>query len=162
MYNFLFECKVKFDKLDENGINKSVTETSLVDALSHAEAENRIIKEMQPYVSGELLVVGVKRVKIAEMFGVDDNGDKNIWYKSKVNFISLDEEKGVEKRTPSTMYAKADDIESALQKVKEGMKNTLSDYEIAAIIETQIMDYYPYSAPENGTAFYDEESEANN
>lgn len=46
MYNW-FECKVKYDKLMETGMQKSVTEPYLVDALSFTEAEARIIEEMR-------------------------------------------------------------------------------------------------------------------
>lgn len=40
-----FECKVRFDKMMENGSVKRVTEAYLVDALSFTEAEARIIQE---------------------------------------------------------------------------------------------------------------------
>ena len=155
--NKWFECKVKFDKVNEDGLTKPVTESYLVDALSHAEAENRIIEEMKPYVSGELTVERVKKLKISELFGLDSDGDR--WYKSKVNFVVFDDEKGVEKRKPCTMYAKADDIESALQKVREGMNGTMADYEIAAITETPVIDVYPYAEPDGGAAFYDDDTE---
>ena len=42
-----FECKVKYDKMMENGMQKKVTEPYMVDALSFTEAEARIIKEMR-------------------------------------------------------------------------------------------------------------------
>jgi hypothetical protein len=35
-----YECKVKYRKIDENGIQKVVTEPYLVDALSFTEVEN--------------------------------------------------------------------------------------------------------------------------
>lgn len=47
-----FECKVKYDKMMENGMQKKVTEPYMVDALSFTEAEARIIKEMTPFISG--------------------------------------------------------------------------------------------------------------
>lgn len=47
-----FECKVKYEKLTENGQQKAVTEPYLVDALSFTEAEARIIEEMTPFVTG--------------------------------------------------------------------------------------------------------------
>lgn len=34
-----FECKVKYDKMMENGMQKKVTEPYMVDALSFTEAE---------------------------------------------------------------------------------------------------------------------------
>ena len=40
-----FECKIRYEKTMENGMNKKVTEPYLVDALSFTEAEARIIDE---------------------------------------------------------------------------------------------------------------------
>jgi len=48
-----FECKVRYDKMMENGTVKKVNEPYLVDALSFTEAEARIIEEMTPFISGE-------------------------------------------------------------------------------------------------------------
>ena len=44
-----FECRVKYDKMLENGMQKKVTEPYLVDALSFTEAEARIIEEVSPF-----------------------------------------------------------------------------------------------------------------
>ena len=51
-----FECRVKYDKMLENGMQKKVTEPYLVDALSFTEAEARIIEEVSPFISGEFSV----------------------------------------------------------------------------------------------------------
>ena len=48
-----FECKVRFDKMQNNGSVKKVNEPYLVDALTFTEAESRIIEEITPYISGE-------------------------------------------------------------------------------------------------------------
>ena len=47
-----FECKIRYEKVVENGMQKKVTEPYLVDALSFTEAEARIIEEMTPFISG--------------------------------------------------------------------------------------------------------------
>ena len=39
-----FECKIRYEKVAENGMNKKVSEQYLVDALSFTEAEARIIE----------------------------------------------------------------------------------------------------------------------
>lgn len=149
MYNW-FECKIKYDKTAEDGMIKTVSENYLVDALSFTEAEARINVEMKPFISGEFLVANIKRVKIAELFdSTNANADK--WYRSKVNFVSLDEEKGIEKRVPSTMYVKAEDMQGALNNLLTGLKNTLADYEIANITETMIMDVFPYAKVDSET-----------
>lgn len=43
-----FECKVAYRKIMENGIEKKVNDTFLVDALTFTEAESRIIEEITP------------------------------------------------------------------------------------------------------------------
>ena len=81
-------------------MQKTVTESYLVDALSFTEAEARIIEEMTPFMSGEFTVSAVKREKISDVF-YDATGDK--WYKVKTNFITIDEKTAVEKKTASFM-----------------------------------------------------------
>lgn len=146
-----FECKIKIDKTTADGVIKTSTENYLVDALSFTEAEARITEEMQPYISGEFKVDSVKRVRVSEMF-FDETGDR--WYKAKVNFVTLDEKKGVEKRTASYMYVQASEFSKALQNLMEGMKGTMSDFEVASITETTLLDVFkedltgPESAPQ--------------
>ena len=64
-----FECRVKYDKMLENGMQKKVTEPYLVDALSFTEAEARIIEEVSPFISGEFPVSSKKSsLKLARFF----------------------------------------------------------------------------------------------
>ncbi|MEG0948143.1 MAG: DUF4494 domain-containing protein [Bacteroidales bacterium] len=146
MMHTWFECKVRYDKTLENGMQKKVTEPYLVDALSFTEAEARIIKEITPFINGEFEIANIKKAKINEMF-FDETGDR--WYKCKVNFITLDEKSGMEKKTASNMMVQASDLPKALTGLTQGMLGTLADYEIATITETQIMDVYPYVSPED-------------
>ena len=76
---------------------------------------------------------------MSEIF-FDENGDK--WYKAKVNFITIDEKKGIEKRTGCYMYVQASDFAKALQNLMDGMKGTMSDFEVASIAETVILDVF--------------------
>ena len=61
-----FICKIRYEKVMENGMNKKVTEPYLVDALSFTEAEARIIEEMTPFISGEFTVSDISRTKLHE------------------------------------------------------------------------------------------------
>ncbi|MDE6144039.1 MAG: DUF4494 domain-containing protein [Muribaculaceae bacterium] len=135
-----FECKVRYDKMMENGTVKKVNEPYLVDALTFTEAEARIIEEVSPYISGEFSISAVKKTKISEIF-FDEAGDR--YYMVKVNFITLDEKSGVEKKSASFILTQASDLEGALARFKEGMKGTMADYDIASIAETPLMDVYP-------------------
>lgn len=142
MHNW-FEVKIKYEKTAEEGKIVKVTETYLVDALSFTEAETRIIEEIRPFISGEFTVATIRRAKINEMF-FNENGDK--WFKARVNFITLDEEKGVEKKTAVNMLVQANDTKEADSGIREGMKGCMADYEIASITETAIIDVYIYDA----------------
>ena len=99
-----FECKVRYDKMMENGLQKKVNEPYMVDALSFTEAEARIIEELTPFISGDFSVSAVKRTKISEIFW-DDSADK--WYLVKVAFITIDEKTAVEKKTTSLILVAA-------------------------------------------------------
>lgn len=142
-----FECKVRYDKTQEDGSVKKVNEPYLVDALTFTEAEARIIEEMKPFISGEYSISSEKKTKISEIF-FNDGADR--FYLVKVNFITLDEKNGSEKKSVSQILVQAFDFEDAVTKFKEGMKDTMADYEIASIAETMIMDVYPADLnPEN-------------
>ena len=80
MHNW-FECKVSYEKMLENGMQKKVTEPYLVDALSFTEAEARIIEEIRPFITGEFTVTDIKRARLSELF-FNENGDR--FYKIKV------------------------------------------------------------------------------
>lgn len=137
-----FECKISYEKMMENGVQKRITEPYLVDALSFTEAEARIIEEMKPFISGEFTVADIKRARIAELF-TNENGDR--YYRFKVIFMSLDEKSGTEKKTSATMLAQASDLKEAIAVLEEGMKGTMADYTIASVVETMIMDIFPFS-----------------
>ena len=136
-----FECKVRYERMTENGTVKKVNEPYLVDALTFTEAESRIIEKITPYISGDFSISAVKKTRISDIF-FDDRGDK--YYMVKVNFITLDEKSGVEKKAANFMLVQASDFADSLKKFEEGMKDTLADYEIASITETPLMDVFPY------------------
>ncbi|MDR1370921.1 MAG: DUF4494 domain-containing protein [Dysgonamonadaceae bacterium] len=138
-----FECTVSYEKIMENGVRKKVTEPYLVDALSHAEAEARIIEEMKPYISGEFTVSTVRRAKYTEIFFCE-TGDK--YYKVKVAFITIDEKSGAEKKIKANMLAQASDLKESIVVLEEGMKGTIADYEFVGVNETMLMDVFPFSA----------------
>lgn len=133
-----FECKVRYDKMQENGTVKRVNEPYLVDALSFTEAEARIIEEQTPFISGEFSVSAVKRTKITEIF-YDETGDR--WFLVKVAFITIDE-KGFEKKTSTLILVQASDFKGAYDNFVKGMETGMSDYEIQSITETPLMDVY--------------------
>ena len=144
-----FECKVRYVRMLETGMQKAVNEPYLVDALSFTEAESRITEEMAPFISGEFTVSAVKREKLSEVF-YDETGDK--WYKVKYNIITVDEKTAVEKKTSVTTLVQSANFQAALDNFMEGMKGTMADFEIASITETPLMDVFPVKLGEMNEA----------
>ena len=141
--NNWFECKVSYEKAGEGGMQKKVTEPYLVDALSFTEAEARIIEEIRPFISGDFIIVDIKRARLTELF-FNPEGER--YYRIKVFFVTLDEKSGAEKKTAVQMLAQASSVREAIDVVDEGMKGTMSDYVIASVTETPLIDVFPFSA----------------
>ena len=142
-----FECKVQYDKTQENGLIKSTKEAYLVDALSFTEAEETITKEIEPVMSGEFMVSDIKRARIAELFENEDlNADR--WYKVKIGFISYDEKSEKEKIVTQTDIVQATDFKNALETLEKAMHGTLGDYKIISITETALMDVFRHKVEE--------------
>jgi len=142
MHNW-FECKVRYEKTMENGMNKKVTEPYLVDALSFTEAEARIIEEITPFISGEFTVSDIKRANYSELFSSEEEAADR-WFNCKMAFITLDEKSGAEKKTTVHVLVQAADLRDAVKKLDAGMKGTMADYIICSVSETAIMDVFPY------------------
>ena len=148
MNEFYFLCKVKFDQMQANGSVKKVTEQHLVHAISFSEAENLIAQEIAQYTTGETEVVAVTRTKIVDVVMDDlvqrtelsETADK--YFKCKLNFIMFDEKTGKEKKHPANYLVHANSVQAAHKLMDLYMKDTMSDYVIERIDETEIIDVF--------------------
>jgi hypothetical protein len=138
----LFECGIRYEKTLENGMQKKVTELYIVDALSFTEAESRIIGEMSCFISGEFDVVSEKITNYSELV---ENAQGDKWYRVKVNYITLDEKTGKEKKAPKYLLVQAKDIDNARAMTNEFMKDSMVDWNCEAVQETKIMDVFKYT-----------------
>jgi hypothetical protein len=83
-----FECKVRYEKTQEDGSDKLVNELYVVDALSFTEAEASIIDNMEVYVSGELKIANINPANYNEIF-FSGNDDDDLWFKARLAFINI-------------------------------------------------------------------------
>lgn len=142
-----YECKVKYRKTDDTGVQKITTEPYLVDAISYTEAETRINEEMAAYISEEFKITNIKVANYAEIHPFE-NADR--WFKSKVSLLAYDEESGKERKTSMYLLVQANDVKEAFDNTTTVMKGTMGDYTIPAITESPIMDVFPYFSGEEG------------
>ena len=149
-----YEVKIQYQKIQEDGKEKKVTEQYVVEALSFTEAESRIIEEVSPYCSGNLDVENIKRVKYSEIFPSDSEvADK--WYKVRCLFITLDEKTQTEKEIANNMLVQAGSFHDAVENFVKGMKGSMMDYRIAAVQETKLIDVFRYVARSSSDAAQD-------
>ena len=138
-----FECKIGYEKVMDDGLQKKVTESYVVDALSFTEAEKRIMEEMSSYISGEFTVKDIKIAPYKEIFFSDDEmADR--WYKAKLQFITIDEKTEKEKRSNVNYLVQAGTLKGAVNNIESVMGTTMIDYVIAGVNETTLMDVFEY------------------
>ena len=138
-----FECKVQYEKVMEDGMQKKVTELYTVEALSFTEAEARIIEEMSLYIKGEYEVKDIKKSKYKDiLFSYDKNDDR--FYQAKIQFITLDEKTKKEKRSNFVYLVQAATLNGAIKGIDEFMGGTMSDYASVEAKETKILDVIEY------------------
>ena len=152
-----FECKIRYEKTMDDGLQKKVTEAYVVDAMSFSEAEEKIIEEMSSYISGEFNVTDIKKAAYGEIFFSDlDTADR--WYKAKLQFITIDEKTEKEKRSNVSYLVQAGTLNSAVKNLDEVMGGTMIDYVIVAIAETALMDVFEYKKAERADSQKEEDT----
>lgn len=135
-----FVCKIQYEKTQEDGTLKKVTEQYVIDALSFTEAEERITVEMTRQIGSDFTVKDISQAPFREVF-FSDNPAAGKWFKEKIAFITLDEKTGKEKRSSYYFLVQSAMLEGAT-KVLQG--TSITDYIISNISETQIQDVFVY------------------
>ena len=142
-----FEVKIQYQKIQEDGREKKVTEQNVVEALSFTEAEARIIKEMTPYISGEFDIVSEKIAPYNEIL-LSDRADDDKWFLSKVGFITLDEKTAKEKKTRQRFLVQADTSQTALEYTKKLLDSSMTEFSIDAVKDTPTIDVFLHDVKE--------------
>lgn len=137
MSYFIATCK--FEKMQENGAVKRVSEKYLCDALSIVEADAVVTENLKPYISGDFFTSKVENSPIAEVIG-DKESDK--FYLAKVALITIDERSGKEKKTVSQWLIGGTDFNDAYEMVLREINKCMADIEIVSLAETPIKEFY--------------------
>ena len=134
-----FTCKVKYQKEDEHGRMKNVTEAYLVDALSFTEAEAKIYEEIGQRVMGEFQVTSIAKSKIVDVF---EYPDAEIFYSCKVSYMVADADSGKEKKVTNLMIVTAKHVKEAYDRIHESLHNMLVTFVIPEIKESPIVEIF--------------------
>lgn len=142
-----FEVGIRYQKTQEDGSEKSVTEKYAIDALSFTGGESAITEEMAAYSSGEFKVKSMQEASYREVF-FSDKDDDDCWYKAKLQFISYDDKTNKEKRSNVTYLVQAKSMHRAINNIDEVMGKTMIDYEIIGLSKTNVYDVFEHKTKE--------------
>ena len=136
-----FECKVRYEQTQDDGMPKLVTETYVVDGCDFGDAFKNISEYAIKRIASEFEIVAMKMAQYAEIALYKSMG--NVFDRVKINMITIDEKTDKQKKTPIFLLVRADNINEARKAVDdEYMKGTMTDYEISSVVETKIVDFY--------------------
>ena len=136
-----FECKVRYEQTQDDGMPKSVTETYVVDGIDFGDAFKNISEYAIKRIANEFEIVAMKKAQYAEIALYKSMG--NVFYRVKINMITIDEKTDKQKKTPMFLLVRADNINEARKAVDdEYMKGTMTDYVISSVDETKIVDFH--------------------
>lgn len=134
-----FEVKLRYDKVHEDGYEKKVTESYVVEALSFGEAEKTAIEFLGGYVSGEIQVVNINPMKFREVF-FNEQESCDRYYKAILQFITIDEQTEREKHTQVYYLVQASSFDNCKDSIRTIMDGTMIDYQIASVSESKVID----------------------
>ena len=123
-----------------DAIEKKHKETFIVKAISFAEAEDKAYLDFKDYAVTDIDVLSVKISNVTEVI-LDENDEKEKYYKVKYSIIVLDEKSAKEKRIPHYLLFNASSIDEAREMYKREMAGCVSDIILESITETKITSY---------------------
>ena len=136
-----FECKVRYEKTQDDGMPKSVTETYVVDGIDFGDAFKGICEYAIKNIADEFEIAAMKMAQYAEIALYKSMG--NVFYRVKINIITIDEKTNKQKKIPLFLLVRADNINEARKAVDdEYMKGTMTDYVISSVDETKIVEFH--------------------
>ncbi|MFY0689041.1 MAG: DUF4494 domain-containing protein [Cyclobacteriaceae bacterium] len=136
-----YTCKAKFNKEDDEGILKQVTEAYLLDAMSYTEAESRIYEVLEKEISGEFHVNTITKTNITEVI---PNEQAEIWFKCKAVYTTVDGDSAKEVKINMYFLVSANDVKEAFEMVTQSLSGMLVPFEIPSIAKTSIVEVYPF------------------
>jgi hypothetical protein len=137
-----FTTKVKYNRTDEQGLLKAVTEQYLVDADSFTETEARIYEKLEEFIIGDFDVTDISKTNYTDVFFYNDS---HVWYKCKVQYYMADETSGKEKKITQYMLVEAQTAKEAYDRIFESLNNMLVTFTVPDVIETKIVEVFNFS-----------------
>lgn len=131
-----YEIKISYTRQTGEDNPTAVKETYMVEGLTCADVENRLIEEIKPLISGEWEVKSCKQVQFYDLIP-NPEGDR--WYKSRVEMITV-EDNGKETRKAVSIFVQAGNLTEANKHLHQALSNL--DCEVVSITRSPILEVY--------------------
>ncbi len=132
-----FEVVAKYDKENDKGQIKSVSEIYLFEAVNFGDAESLAHKELPNEIGNDFAVKAVKKPKYSEII---DTYKGEHWFKLKISFLDVDQKTGKEKTANELVLVSADSLKQAYEITEDRVKTVLLPWCISLISKTKIID----------------------
>ena len=129
-----YEIKISYTRQTGEDNPAAVKETYLVEGLTCADVENRLIEDIKPLISGEWEVKSCKQVQFYDLIP-NPEGDR--WYKARVEMITV-EDNGKETRKAVSIYVQASNVTEANKVLHQSLSNL--DCEVVSITRSPILE----------------------
>lgn len=127
-----FVCTVAYENVEA----KKVKEPYVTDAQSFAEAESKVLGEMDGFHDVEM--ADISRAQFSEIFSVQSDEDMK-YYRVKINIVAPDERTGKDRKQTMCFLVMGTSTRNAQANFDEAMRETQVDFSVEAIIETKIV-----------------------
>ena len=126
-----YEVKVRYERIDETGKAKKVTEVYIVSTLESQDVEIAILSELSSYRDVEIL--SIKQVKVEQIIAVyNRERHREKWYRARCAVINLDDNDRP-RRTSISVIINADDFDDADNRLHAWLDAMTSDIELLSL-----------------------------
>ncbi|MBR2168091.1 MAG: DUF4494 family protein [Paludibacteraceae bacterium] len=129
-----YEIKVNYQRQTGEDNPGNVKETYLVEGLTPADVEKRLLEHIKPFIFGDFEMPSCTKKQYFEMV-TSPEADK--WYKGRVELITI-EDSGKETRKTVSLLVQATTAAHAMKNLTQAVNGY--DCEIVSIARTPIME----------------------
>lgn len=127
-----YEVKVRYERIDDAGKAKKVTEVYIVSALMSQDVEIAILSELSSYRDVEIL--SIKKVKIDQVIAVCDRDKQHDnFYRSRCAVLEYDDARDRTRKVPVSIIINAEGFDSAVDSLRAWQGAITRDIETLSI-----------------------------
>ncbi len=130
----LYEIKVTYQRQTGEDNPGNVKETYIVEGLTPADVEKRLIEQIKPLIFGDFEVPSCTK---KQFFEIVTSPEADKWYKGRVELITI-EDSGKETRKTVTILVQATTAMHAMKNLTQAVNGY--DCEIVSVARTPILE----------------------